>query len=101
MKDLFAKCCGKNLYSVAEGKLYRCPFVANADRLSAIPEDRRNFVELNATADDLRHYCYELDYIPACNYCNGRSFDAAEIIPAVQTRRSISYVKFERSLKSD
>jgi organic radical activating enzyme len=95
MKRLFAKCCGKNLYSVAEGKLYRCPFVANADRLNAIPHDIRNFVRIDATADELRHYCYGIDYIPACNFCNGRSFDAPGITPAVQTKHPITYIRHD------
>jgi len=97
MVELFAKCCGKNLYSVAEGKLYRCPFVANADRLGAIPPDERNFVRLGSSTDELRRYSYEIDYIPACNYCNGRSFDAASITPAVQTKRSVNYIKFTQT----
>ena len=100
MKDLFAKCCGKNLYSVAEGKLYRCPFVANADRLGAIPDDESNYVRLSATTEELRRYSYQINYIPACNYCNGRSFDSEEIVPAVQTRQPVKYIRIFRESNS-
>ena len=37
-QEIFDKCCGKNLYTLMYGKLYRCPFTANAERLKAIPE---------------------------------------------------------------
>jgi len=91
--ELFEKCCGKNLLTVTDGKLYRCPFAANADRLKAIPEDSRNFVSTQASSEAIRRYTREIDMLPACNYCNGRSFDAPEIIPAIQTRSPLTFVQ--------
>lgn len=93
-KQLFAECCGKNLYTVTDGKLYRCPFAANAARLKAIPPDQANAVSLDAGADAIRQYAYGIDYIPACNFCKGRSFGAEEITPAIQSKQPLKYQKF-------
>lgn len=93
-KKLFNECCGKNLYTVTDSKLYRCPFAANADRLKALPPDKNNAVSLDAGADEIRRYTREIDYIPACNFCKGRSFGAEEITPAIQTKVPIKYKKF-------
>ena len=56
MVDIFERCCGKNLFTIMYGKLYRCPFVANAERLHAIPFDEKNGVSLTASIDDIVEY---------------------------------------------
>jgi MoaA/NifB/PqqE/SkfB family radical SAM enzyme len=93
MKKLFEACCGKNLLTTMNGRLYRCPFAANAESLKGIPFDSKNSVRLNSSPEEISKYTRDIDYIPACNYCNGRSFDAKEIIPAIQTpnRKPIKY----------
>ena len=95
-KHLFSECCGKNLLTVTDGKLYRCPFAANADRLRGIPEDALNSVSVKASPQEIRYYISEIEYLPACNYCKGRSFGAPEIVPAIQALKPISYEKFPR-----
>lgn len=99
-KKLFSDCCGKNLLTVSAGKLYRCPFAANADRLKAIPLDAANSVSVSAEPDQIRQYVAELDYLPACNYCKGRSFGSPEIVPAIQAPHSIKYQKFPIAILS-
>lgn len=93
-KELFSDCCGKNLLTVTDGKLYRCPFAANADRLKAVPENELNYVTVTSDSDAIRNYISKIDYLPACNYCKGRSFGSPEIVPAIQASSSISYIKF-------
>lgn len=88
---LFENCCGKNLLTLTSGKLYRCPFAANADRLGAIPSDPDNAVAASATKPEIRHYLREIKRLPACNFCKGRSFDAPQIEPAIQTRSPLPY----------
>lgn len=94
MKRLFNDCCGKNLLTLSNSRIYRCPFAANADRLSAIPNDGRNSVSVDSSAREIKKYISEIDYLPACNYCKGRSFNSPSILPAVQTKTPLSYVKF-------
>ncbi len=94
--ELFKNCCGKNLLTISDNKLYRCPFAANADRLSGIPSDPDNYVELTEGQSKLEEYTGHISYIPACRYCMGRSWDSPEITPAIQTQKSIDYEKFSR-----
>ena len=98
LEALFAKCCGKNLFTLVEDRLYRCPFAANADSLGAVPEDDRNSVSVNGTKTELRRYLSETKFLPACNYCVGRSFDAPEIIPAVQVRTPLHYDRLSETI---
>ena len=37
LTEVFKQCCVKYVYTLLDGKLYRCPFIANADNLNAIP----------------------------------------------------------------
>ena len=97
-KKLFSDCCGKNLLTVTDGKLYRCPFAANADRLNAVPKSNLNSVSVKASTNEITNYISKIDYLPACNWCKGRSWDSPEIIPAVQTVKPISYVKYQKSI---
>ena len=94
MIDIFKKCCGKNLFTIMYGKLYRCPFVSNAERLHAIPYNNNNGVSLDASLEEIINYTSDIKYIPACNFCNGRSHDAPEIIPAIQAKGKLPYKKY-------
>lgn len=93
-KILFAKCCGKNLFTLISDKLYRCPFAANASRLKAIPEHNSNFVRVDETQKAIKDFAYGIDHIDACLYCPGRSFDSPLITPAVQVKRPLPYSKY-------
>ena len=75
-------------------KLYRCPFAANADSFKGIPLDQRNSIPINSTAEEILRYTRELEFIPACNFCKGRSFDAKEIVPAIQVKKPLEYKKY-------
>jgi len=96
--NLFEQCCGKNLITLSSGKIYRCPFAANADRLQAIPEVSENYVSVDASRDLIKKYTREIDYLPACDFCKGRSFDAPTIVPALQAEKPIQYIKYKRDI---
>ena len=96
---IFDKCCGKNLYTLMYGKLYRCPFTANAERLKAIPNEKDNSVLVTADSSEISSFLYGQKYTPACDHCNGRSYDAPEIIAAIQTKdvmdtKTVPYKKY-------
>ena len=94
MIDIFERCCGKNLFTIMYGKLYRCPFVSNAERLHAIPFDDKNGVSLESSIEEIVEYTSGIKYLPACNFCNGRSHDAPEIIPAIQAKEKLPFKKY-------
>lgn len=101
--EVFKECCAKNLATLSEGKLYRCPFHANGARLKAIPDVEEDFIDfLEKPLDEidseemrkrLRSFLVEKSYIDACDYCNGRPYGAPKIIPAIQIDKPLAYKK--------
>lgn len=100
LKELFNDCCAKNTLTLSNGKLYRCPFAANADRLMAVPDFEQDHVNVYQAAwngldikSRIRSLLVEREYLETCDFCNGRSFGAAQIEPAVQTGKPLEYGK--------
>jgi len=101
---LFRSCCANNTFTVSNGKLYRCPFIANAVRLCAIEEakdDRIDFDSLNMLYKEkceakrvINDFLYNRDFFPACDYCEGRPYGKITIKPAIQTKRPLDFDKF-------
>lgn len=93
LKKVYDNCCAKNLYTILNGRLYKCPFIANGINLKAIPNNKDDVIDLRTlklTAEDaamkiLRQFIREKKWFASCDYCLGRDFDAPEIEPAVQT----------------
>lgn len=105
--NTFKYCCAKHFTTLTAGKIFRCPFSANVERLHAIPESPDDYVNIqqisNASEQNrivlkskLRTFLREIQYINACNFCNGRTYGDPEITPGIQTKEVISYIKFDR-----
>lgn len=94
MIEMFDDCCAKNLYTLSMSRIYRCPFAANADRLKGMPDNDKNYVYVNDSVENIKKYLGDLKFIPACNYCKGRSYSAPEIEPAIQTPKPLKYIKY-------
>ena len=43
----------------------------------------------------LSEYLRNIEFLPACNTCNGRTYGDNEIIPGIQTKNVIPYKKYE------
>ena len=91
---VFNNCCNSDILSLLHGKLYRCPFSANATNLKAIPNEETDIVDLfdeNIPLDKLKIKIKELTYdkksLMACNYCNGRDYQTPKIKAALQAPR--------------
>ncbi len=103
-KEVFKQCCVKYLYTLLDGKLYRCPFIANAAKLKAIPDNPADYVDLFANNQDIKFQIKRLvkaaSFFPGCDFCVGRPYDPSSklgydgkgIVKAgVQTSKPISY----------
>ena len=79
LKEVFKQCCVKYIYTLLHGKLYRCPFIANAANLNAIPDNPYNYVNLMSEKKDLKKELTRLiknsKFFPACDFCDGRPYD--------------------------
>lgn len=98
---LYQECCAKNMLSLSDGKLFRCPFAANADRLAAVPDLPDDYVDILAgDEDELRHriksYVLRNTPLSICDYCSGRPLSGSEVMPAVQTTKPLPYFSYDR-----
>ena len=87
--------------TILNGKLYKCPFSANAHNLNAIPLNKTDVVDLsddNKTIDQFKKEILKLhqnnNYLEACKYCNGRDHLAPKIIAAIQTKKPLPIPKY-------
>ena len=88
-QKLFDECCGKNLWTLSDKGFGRCPFAVNAAHLGAFDFADDSVVEVG-DADKLKKYIVDQNFLTACDLCNGRSFSADEITPAIQTRTPLT-----------
>lgn len=104
-KTLFKNCCAKHFTTLTDGKIFRCPFSANVERLKAIPDNKDDFFNIRGASKsknkenlklELRRFLREKDLISACNFCNGRSYGQPEITPGIQTKKPINYQIYPR-----
>lgn len=97
-QDVFKNCCAKNLFTLKDGRLYRCPFAANAASLGAVPAAEGDSVALTEMprADlrhRLQHFIQETTVISSCDFCNGRRLDDPCIEPARQASAPLPYLR--------
>lgn len=103
---IFSNCCAKHFTTMTDGKIFRCPFSANVERLMAIPNAESDFISLRGIRDKthkiedtkkkLRWFLREKPFLSACDSCNGRTYGDPEITPGIQTKAPIEYTLFDR-----
>tara|TARA_B100000686_G_scaffold352831_1_gene456164 strand:- start:1981 stop:3273 length:1293 start_codon:yes stop_codon:yes gene_type:complete len=107
LHETFKMCCAKHFTTLTDGKVFRCPFSANVERLKAIPELPDDYYDIRGARflskkklagkkNSLRWYLREKPYIDACNYCNGRTYGDPEITPGIQTKTIKPYTQYSR-----
>ena len=101
LTDMFKNCCVNDKATILNGKLYRCPFSANAHNLKAIPSNNSDIVDLNDKNKDLEEIkkkttllMGDKKYLEACKYCNGRDHTTPRIDVAIQTKRPLTVPKY-------
>jgi len=78
-QEVFKQCCVKYVYTLLNGKLYRCPFIANAANLNAIPDNPENYVDLFSNTKNIKKHIRRMvkmrKFFPGCDFCDGRPYD--------------------------
>jgi len=77
--QMFKNCCVRNLITLSNRRLYRCPFAANIVRLGKI----KDFDSVEITRKQIKTLL-NMESMCSCLYCNGRPYGAEEIEPAIQ-----------------
>jgi hypothetical protein len=104
----FKNCCAKHFTTMTMGRIFRCPFSANVERLAAIPEHPDDYVDINGYQQlplaeqevkkkQLWTFLRNKPYIQACDFCKGRTYGDPEITPGIQTKEILRYIKYERA----
>ena len=95
-ESVFNRCCAKNLITLSKGKIYRCPFAANIDRLGASPDYEEDYININnkPTKLDYKKYFREKSFLEVCDFCNGRFLSDPVIEPAIQLKSPIPYKRY-------
>ena len=79
LKQVFKECCAKQLYTLLNGKLFTCPFIANARNLKAIPDNKADYVDLLSGDTNIKSKIRKLvkmnNFFPGCDFCDGRPHD--------------------------
>ncbi|MFC1567431.1 radical SAM protein [Thermodesulfobacteriota bacterium] len=103
-REIFKSCCAKNLITLSKGRLYRCPYAANAARLMVVPDYGGDYIDIvresNMGTDiyemkeRIRTFLLHKDFLESCDFCNGRPFSAPEIEPAIQIDKPLDYERY-------
>lgn len=108
-EQILRMCCAKHFTTLTEGKIFRCPFSANVERLAAIPESPDDYVNVRGASsmdvntlekmrNHLRWFLREKPFLSVCDFCNGRTYGDPEITPGIQTKKPLTYAKFGRAI---
>lgn len=98
-KFIFGNCCENQGLTLLHGKLYTCPFSANATNLGAIPQKEKDIFEIHKDnsqnlKEGIKEFYFEKEYTSACNFCNGRDYNVGKVEAAVQTKNPMAFKKF-------
>ena len=104
--EIFKNCCAKHFTTMTDGRLFRCPFSANIERLAAIPDNPSDYVSVRGYSKNpqnfpdlkkkVRWFLRDKALIAACDSCAGRTYGDPEITPGIQVIKPIEYKKFNR-----
>ena len=98
MRNTFRICYCNDLFTMLEGKIYRCPYSANGRKLGAIPYKEEDVVDLYGGSvqylkQKLKYLVFDKEFDYACGYCSGRNNHLGTVPPAEQTDHPLDYVK--------
>ena len=100
IKNKYAICENKKFLSVKDGRLYRCPFIANAHSLKAIKEEDVDYIDLANSEKSVLELRMEIKeflskpYHKGCQYCAVSGKDAKKIPAAIQIKQPKEYKQY-------
>lgn len=99
LEAVFCDCCASRLLTLRQGKLYICPFLANAQALHAIPAAADESLPLSEYDSEtlrqaLRAYLDKTCF-RGCDFCAGRPRGVVDIPAAMQIHQPRPYHRYE------
>ena len=95
-KEIFGNCCINRGLTLLHGKLYLCPFSANATNLRAIKYADDEIINIKLynkkqLKEKIHKLYFETDFLEACKSCNGRDHNVKRVEAALQASEPIKY----------
>ncbi|MDR3766298.1 MAG: radical SAM protein [Butyricicoccus sp.] len=99
LAQVFGDCCASRLLTLRGGRLFICPFLANAQALHAIPAAADESLLLSQYSKDeltdaLQRFLAKTSF-RGCDFCNGRPRGVVNIPAAVQAKEPRSYRRYD------
>ena len=103
LKELFRDCCAKDIFTLLDGIVYKCPVSAHGTKLKSIPYDANydgiDLANEDVSISDLRNKLKDFHdndkYVTACSYCKGRGYGYGTIKAAIQTKKPLPIEKIQ------
>ena len=96
LKDIYRCCECRNLPTFLNGRLYNCPYAANAVNLHAMQQEdsKLDFLDFSNdhadyTTADIKDFLENREYLMACDYCSGRNYEGGGIEPYIQIKEPL------------
>jgi len=103
---LFHGCCVKDVVTLQQGKLFRCPYASNAFHLGAVEDNPQDYFDvmnpppflptIKNVRMQLKTYLGSQCAIPICDYCVGRIPGVNEIPANEQTKKPLPYERIKK-----
>ena len=95
-KEIFGNCCINRGITLLHGKLYLCPFSANATNLKAIKYADEEILNIDMYSKKelikkIHKLYFETEFLEACKSCNGRDHNVKRVEAALQASEPIKY----------
>jgi len=97
LETVYANCCANKTLTLLKGRVYVCPFAANASNLGALPPFPEDILQLDVrrSRQEMRGRLFDMSrtrkFFSACEYCAGRPVGAAPLRAAIQASAPLPY----------
>jgi len=88
----------KHIYTIRDGKVYYCHFLASGETLKAIPYGENNGISIyDSTGQEILDYLTSDTAPLGCEYCSGHDLNSPKISKAEQVNSPMPYKSFEET----
>lgn len=96
IRHVYETCECRQLPTLLKGRLFNCPYAANAVNLGVLSDEEaeRDMLKTDdeaVTKQMIKEFLFERNYLMSCDYCNGRN--GVKVRPSVQVEKALTYVK--------
>lgn len=98
IKYVYESCGCRQLPTLLDGKLFNCPYAANAVNLGVLFDDEaeKDMLRIDClkiTKEIIKKFLFERNYLTACDYCSGRNVYRGSVKPYIQIGEPLPYEK--------